>query len=130
VSALKRSETYSFRTVDYEILINTDGWDKKILNAGFYSYKLPGCDVGTFPNGFDPDKEKKFIMVEDGLAEETSEPNQFKKTAEPVSINLNGVDRYQHDRWLRDNPGGAAFVPHFRWFRHLTRTSFTALGFT
>ena len=111
VSALKRSETYSFRTVDYEILINTKGWDERLLNAGFYCFNITN---GT----------KERCKVKNGLADETADERPLVNSEEPVALDENGLDRRQ----VEDAMG--TFVPHYRYFRHLTRTSFTALGFT
>lgn len=119
VSSLKRSETYSFRTVDYEILINTDGWDTKILNRGFYSF---------IKNTFTDKKVR--TMMSNGEADETGDDRPEIETAEPVALDVESIDHFQHKKFHVINPPDPGFVPHFRWFRHLTRTSFTALGFT
>lgn len=127
VSSWKRSEMYEFRTVDYEILIKEDGWDEKILNRGFYSYQ-----IGTH---LDEHPVKKICKVKNGLADpEDSESNEFpyKNVEEPVSLNVQGIDRHQHESYFDAHPElyPLVFEPHYRWFRHLTYTSFAALGFT
>jgi hypothetical protein len=116
VSALKRFETYSFRTVDYEILINTKGWDDRLLNAGFYCLNML-TDV------------KERCKEKNGLADETGDERPLVNSEEPVALDIDGYDRRQ----IEDPPAPFipdTFVPHYRYFRHLTRTSFTALGFT
>ena len=109
VSAVKRFETYSFRTVDYEILINTDGWDDKLLNRGFYNI-YPGI--------------KTRCMQKNGFADGTSDERPYVVSEEPVALNIDGEDR------LNVEEGAETFEEHYRWFSHLTYTSFTALGFS
>lgn len=118
VSSLKRSESYSFRTVDYEILINKKGWDVKILNAGFYCYEADTLGFAA--------PTKKRALVRNGLADPTDEDSDelpWVPCEEPVALDINGIHREQHT-----DPND--FEPHFRWFRYAGRTSFTALGFT
>lgn len=109
VSAEKRFETYSFRTVDYEFLINPEGWDDKLLNRGFYCFdRVTGV--------------KQRCLVKNGLFEGSSDERPYIPSEEPVSLDVNSIDRRQ-----REEVG--AFVEHFRFFRHLNFTSFSALGF-
>lgn len=110
VSAQKRYETYSFRTVDYEFLINSEGWDDKLLNRGFYCL---GRTTGI----------KERCMVKNGLFEGTSDERPYIPSEEPVSLNVNSFDR-------RSVEEVGTFAEHYRFFRHLSYTSFGALGFT
>lgn len=119
VSSVKRFETYSFRTVDYEIVVKEDGWDESLLNKGFY-YWEPLAGGGfkksrvLIPNGIDDDgNEKPWIYAE-----------------EPVVLNLDGM--YLSKFLTLPGPGHAEsdFVPHYRKFRHHSAVSFSALGFT
>jgi hypothetical protein len=110
VSVPKRFETYEFRTIDFEILIRTEGWDESLLNRGFYCFGVT--------NGV-----KKRCLIKNGLADETEDERPYVYAEEPVSLDENGVDRTQYV-----DPD--TFVPHFRKFRYMQRTSFTALGFT
>jgi len=110
VSAPKRFETYEFRTIDFEILIRTEGWDESLLNRGFYSFSVT--------NGV-----KQRCLIKNGLADESADERPYIYAEEPVSLDQAGVDRTQYS-----TPDD--FVPHFRRFRYLQRTSFSALGFT
>lgn len=110
VSAEKRFETYSFRTVDYEFLINPDGWDEKLLNRGFYCL---GRTTGI----------KTRCLVKNGLFEGTSDERPYIPSEEPVSLDHNSYDR-------RSVEEVGTFAEHYRFFRHLTYTSFSALGFS
>jgi hypothetical protein len=110
VSVPKRFETYEFRTVDYEIMLREEGWDESLLNRGFY------CFDAT--NGV-----KKRCMIKNGLADGSTDERPYVFAEEAVALDENGVDRTQYL-----DPD--TFVPHFRRFRYLQRTSFTALGFT
>lgn len=110
VSSDKRFETYSFRTVDYEFLLNPEGWDEKLLNRGFYCKNLAS---GV----------KERCLVKNGMFEGSSDERPYIPSEEPVALDANSIDRRQREAVP------AAFVEHYRFFRHLTYTSFSALGF-
>jgi hypothetical protein len=112
ISSPKRFETYEFRAVDYEIIIRPEGFDEELLNAGWNCFDLENGERRRCqePNGLDDDGEER--------------PWRF--TEQPVSLDENGVDRYQYPAETRDED----FVPHYRRFRHLRFISFAALGFT
>jgi len=113
ISVIKRFESYSFRTVDYEILLKEDGWDEEILNKGFF---------WLHPDG--PTKER--VRLPNGIDEEGNDrPWTFAE--EPVSLNVDGV---YLDQWVESGNDPDTFVPHFRYFRHMEEISFTALGFS
>lgn len=109
ISSPKRFETYEFRTVDYEILLRPEGFDEELLNAGWNCFDIDNGERRRCqePNGLDADGQER--------------PWRF--TEQPVSLDENGVDRNQYA-----DPN--TFVAHYRKFRHLTFTSFSALGFT
>lgn len=111
VSAQKRYETYSFRTVDYEFLVNNEGWDDKLLNRGFYCL---GIHTGI----------KTRCLIKNGVFEGTSDERPLVPSEEPVALNSDSYDRRS-----REDAGGT-FVEHYRFFRHLNYTSFNALGFS
>lgn len=116
VSTVKRFETYSFRTVDYEIMLKEEGWDDALLNKGFYYLQPIGLGATkrarvTVPNGID----------------EAGNERPWKFAEEPVVLNVNGRHLAE---WLFTGNAEVDFVPHYRKFRYLNRTSFTALGFS
>lgn len=111
VSSQKRFESYSFRTVDYEFLIKEEGWDEKILNRGFYCRHIPS-------------NVKERCKVKNGIADETADERPLVNSEEPVALDIDDHDRRQ----VEDELSGT-FVEHYRFFRHLTYTSFGALGF-
>ncbi len=116
VSVVKRFETYSFRTVDYEIIVKDDGWDDSLLNKGFYYWdELVGGGFkksrALVPNGIDDDgNERPWVYAE-----------------EPVVLNLAGMHLQRH---LQLGRSEADFVPHYRKFRYQPAISFSALGFS
>lgn len=140
VSALKRSESYLFRTVDYEILINVDGWDEKILDRGFYAYQIDMSE-NRFPDHLsdeDGKRIKKICKVKNGLADTTdpySHELPYRNVEEPVALNIFGFDRLQWEKWVTEkyipgNPGEDwPFRAHYRTFSYVRTTSFNALGF-
>lgn len=112
VSAQKRDLVYDFRTVDYEFLIKEEGWDEKILNRGFYCRHIPS-------------NVKERCKVKNGIADETADERPLVNSEEPVALDIDDHDRRQ----VEDELSGT-FVEHYRFFRHLTYTSFGALGFS
>lgn len=116
VSAPKRFESYTFRTIEYEIMIRPEGWDEDLLNKGFY-YLQPGALLGT--------NVKRRITLPDG--EDTDGNKQVWKFAEePVVLNIDSRHKAELEFLGVTDP----FVPHFRRFRYLNRVSFGAMGFT
>lgn len=118
VSSVKRFETYSFRTVDYEIVVKDEGWDEDLLNKGFYYWEpLVG-------GGF----KKSRVLIPNGIDEEGNE-RPWIYAEEPVVLDSDGM---YLSKFLTLPGGGhteSDFVPHYRRFRHATERSFTALGF-
>lgn len=120
VSAVKRFETYSFRTVDYEIVVKDEGWDDSLLNKGFYYWEpLVG-------GGF----KKSRVLVPNGIDEE-GEEKPWVYAEEPVVLNVDGMHLA---KFLTLSPpedhGESDFVPHYRKFRYQPAISFSALGFS
>lgn len=111
ISSPKRFETYEFRTVDYEILLRPEGFDEELLNAGWNCFDIN--------NG-----ARRRCKEPNGLNDDGTE-RPWRWTEQPVSLDENGVDKYQYPEAERDT-----FVAHYRKFRHLTRVSFSALGFS
>lgn len=118
VSAVKRFETYSFRTVDYEIVIKDDGWDESLLNKGFYYWEP--LDGGGF--------KKSRVLVPNGIDDEGND-RPWVYAEEPVVLNADGM--YLSKFVTLPGPGHAEsdFVPHYRKFRYHPAISFSALGF-
>lgn len=109
VSAVKRDTVYSFRTVDFQIIIREEGWDDVLLNRGIYVIV---------------DGERKKAEVKNSTVDAGDERAWITVT-EPVTLNSAGQNE---DLYIKLNPAGT-FVPHYRVFRHLNFTSFSALGF-
>ncbi len=120
VSSWKRFEGYSFRTVDYEIIVKDDGWDESVLNKGFY-YWAP-----LSPSGF----KKERVLVPNGIDEDGNE-RPWVYAEEPVVLNLAGMHLAKFVKIGTSPHGGAEadFVPHYRKFRYHSAVSFSALGF-
>lgn len=144
VSPEKRFEEWTFRTVDYEIIINEDGWDDALLHKGFF------CKAEYSPTFLDPGysyewRGKKRCMVENGNAEDAVK-RPFVQSPEACVLNADGItltqwtqavdlEGYYSDAGKNWFPNGGIgkleedFVPHYRIFRHALRTSFAAWGF-
>lgn len=151
ISPEKRFEEFTFRTVDYEIIINEDGWDDKILHRGFFCradlhFLTRDDDGNVLPKAEWEWEGKKRCMVENGNAEDAVE-RPFVESPEACVLNKRGITITQWtqktnregeridamgETWYPNSGLGhleETFVPHYRVFRHLERTSFAAWGF-
>jgi len=118
VSESKRFESYTFRTVAFDIMCKEDGWDEKLLNRGFTEYKRPTAGGTPVPG--------RAMIPNDVNADDTDRP--WVPSPEPMTLDLSGRSFWFDTKELGNLP--EEWIPHYRVFRHLTRTSFTALGFT
>lgn len=118
VSALKRDNAYSFRTVDFQIIIREEGWDDRVLNRGFYVNVTVNFGAGNIVI-------RQRALVRNG-ANDAGNEREWVEPTDPVTLNADGENE---ELYLELNPGGT-FVPHWRHFRHLNFTAFTAFGFS
>jgi len=94
-----------------------DGWDEKLLNRGFTEYKF-STPVPLVPG--------RAMVPNDVNADESDRP--WVESPEPMTLNLAGRSFWFHTKEA-EQPA-ESWIPHYRVFRHLSRTSFSAMGFT
>ena len=111
VSEWKRFFTWSFRTVTYEIVLKPEGWDDVVLNQGLIIIKSGTPERAMLYDGLDVDSDERPLV----------------QATEPVPLNSSSRNRDSYDT---ASPDYTNFTPHYRVFRHLTYTAFSAYAFS